>query len=87
MGGKITPSPPPSPAFWFSLNNSEALKAVTLKAVTFYWRHLCKFGITNLPQSPNIGENSDGAISGLWISNQSVIKKIVITPEPAMILT
>ena len=32
------------------------------------------FGIPNLPQSPDIGQNSDGAISYFWISCQSVIK-------------
>ena len=36
--------------------------------------------------SPDIGQNSDGGISDFWISGQSLIKKIVITQEPVMIL-
>ena len=34
-----------------------------------------KFGIPNLSQSPDIGENSDGDISDFWISGQSCIKE------------
>ena len=33
-----------------------------------------KFGIPTLPQSPNIGQNSDRGISNFWISGQSLIK-------------
>ena len=36
---------------------------------------LAKFGIPNLNQSPDIGQNSDGDISDLWITGQSLIKK------------
>ena len=32
-----------------------------------------KFGIPNSPQSPDIGQNSDGAISDFRISGQSFI--------------
>ena len=46
-----------------------------------------KFGISDLLQSPDIGQNSVGAISDFRISGQSVVKKILITPEPVMILT
>ena len=46
-----------------------------------------KFGIHNLPQSPNIRLNSDGGISDFPISGQSLIKETVITPKPVMILT
>ena len=46
-----------------------------------------KFGIPNLPQSPDIVQNSDVGISNFQISGQSFIKKIVTTPEPVMILT
>ena len=46
-----------------------------------------KFGIPNSPKSPDIRQNSDRCISIFWISGQSLIKKIVITPEPVMILT
>ena len=34
-----------------------------------------KFGIPNSPQSPDIGQNSDGGISDFWISGQSLIKE------------
>ena len=34
-----------------------------------------KFGITNLLNSPGVGENSDGGIFDFWISGQSLIKE------------
>ena len=34
-----------------------------------------KFGIRNTPQSPDIGQKSDGVISDFWISSQSLIKQ------------
>ena len=34
-----------------------------------------KFGIPNLPQSPDIGQNSDKSISEFRISGQSFVKK------------
>ena len=46
-----------------------------------------KFGVRYSPQSPDIGQNSDGGISNFRISVQSFIKETVITPEPLMILT
>ena len=63
MGGgdggiKLTPC-------WFFLHNSEAVKAVT---------KFVKFGIPKLPQSPDIGLNSDGGISDFRITGQSLIK-------------
>ena len=61
---------PHLPCSCFSLNNSEKVKAVTLT----FLRH-AKFGILNLPQSPDIGQNSDGGISNFWISGQSLIKE------------
>ena len=48
---------------------------------------MCQIDIPNLPQSPNIAQNSDRSICNFWISGQSLIKKIIITPEPVMILT
>ena len=36
---------------------------------------MCKFGIPNLPQSPDIWQNSDGGISNFLISGQSLIKE------------
>ena len=34
-----------------------------------------KFGIPNLPQSPDIGQGSDEGIYNFWISGQSLIKE------------
>ena len=68
---------PPSP-HWFSLNNSEMIKAVTLVFCIIQYNFIrdihAKFGIPTLPQSPNIGQNSDRGISNFWISGQSLIK-------------
>ena len=44
-----------------------------------------KFGIPNSSQSPDIGQNSYGGILDFPIFGQSLIKRIVITPEPVMI--
>ena len=73
-GGNFTPSP-----CWFFLNNSETVKAETL-AFCSIQLHLirdvrAKFGIPYLPQSPDIGQNSDGGISDFQISSQSLIKR------------
>ena len=38
-----------------------------------------------ISQSPDISQNTDGDISDIWISGQSLLK-IAITLEPAMIL-
>ena len=46
-----------------------------------------KFDIPNTPQSPDIGQNSDRGISDFRISGQSLLKKIVMPPEPVMTLT
>ena len=63
---------------WFSLNNSETVKAATL-ALCSIQLHLirdvrAKFGFPYSPQSLDIGQNSDGRISNFWISGQSLIK-------------
>ena len=62
-----------------SLNNSETVKAVTLAFCSiqehFIRNILAKFGISNLPQSPDIGQNSDAGISDFQISGQSFIKE------------
>ena len=34
-----------------------------------------KFGVPDFPQSPDIGQNSDGGISNFQISRQSLIKE------------
>ena len=72
-GGNFTPT-----TCWFSLNNSEMVKATTL-AFCSIQLHLnrdvrAKFGIPYSPQSPDIGQNSDGGISDFRISGQSLIK-------------
>ena len=41
-----------------------------------------KFGLLDLPQSLVIRKNSDAGISDLRISDQYLIKKIAIIPEP-----
>ena len=42
--------------------------------VTFYRDNLAEFGIPDLPQSPDIGQNSDGGIFDFRISGQFLIK-------------
>ena len=79
------------PPSWISLNNSKTVKAATLEFCSIQLHSIrdihATFGIHNLSQSPDIGQNSDGGISDFRISGQSLIKKIVIIPEPVMILT
>ena len=51
-------------------------------------RDICvKFGIPHSRKSPDIGQNSDGDVSDLRISGKSLVKEIVIAPEPTMTLT
>ena len=45
------------------LNNSELIRDIR-----------AKFAIANLPQSPYVGQNSDGGISDFRISGQSLLK-------------
>ena len=64
---------------WFSLNNSETVKAATL-AFCSIQLHLIrdvrtKFGIPYSLQSPDIGQNSDGGISDFRIPGQSLTKR------------
>ena len=74
MEGKILH--PPS---WFSLNNSETVKVATLafcKIQLHLIRNvLAKFCIPYSPQSPDIGQNSDGGICNFQIYGQSLIKR------------
>ena len=55
------------------------VKAVTLafSSIQYYFiRNIrAKFGIPNLPQYPDIGQNSEGGISDFRISGQSLIKE------------
>ena len=64
---------------WFSLNNSETVNAVTLEFYRiekhFIRNIFAKFGILNLPQSLDIGQNSDKGITDFRISGQFLIKK------------
>ena len=79
------------PPSWFFLNNSKKVKAVTLEFCSIQYNSIggirAKFGIHDLPQSLDIGQNSDEGISDFPVSGQFFIKKIVITLEPVMILT
>ena len=56
----------PPPPYFFSLNNSEMLKAATLVFRSILQHFLrdvrAKFGIPNLPQAPDMGQNADGGI-------------------------
>ena len=58
------------PPYWFSLNNSEMVKAVILAFCSIqqhFIRDICsKFGIPILPQSPDIVQNSEEGISDFW---------------------
>ena len=71
-GGNFTPG-------WFSFNNSETVKAVTLTFCSIQYHFItdirAKFGIPNFPQSSDIGQNSDGGISDFWISCKCLIKE------------
>ena len=73
--GVILPPPP----CWFFLNHSEKVKAVTLVFFSIQLHFIkdisAKFVITNLPQPPDIGQNSDGGISNFRISRQLLIKE------------
>ena len=69
VGGGGNFIPPPSS---FSLNNPEMVKAFS----NIFIRDIrTKFGISNLPQSPDIEQNSDGGISDFRISGQFLIKE------------
>ena len=65
--------------YWFCLNNSDTVKAVTLAFCSiqsnFVGDVLDNFGIHYFSQSPDIGQNSDGGISDFRISGQSLIKE------------
>ena len=71
MGSNFTP--------WFSLNNSETVKAVPLafwRIQKHFIRKICvNFGIPNSPQSPDIRQNSDWGICDIRISCQSLKKE------------
>ena len=77
-GRKVHPLPPPS--FWFFLNNSEAVNAVTLTYLSELSNNLLgtsipKLGVPNLSQSPDIKQSSDEGISNFQTSCQSLIKE------------
>ena len=64
---------------WFSLNDSETVKAVTPAFCSIQEHFIrnvhAKFSIPNSSQSPDIGQNSDGDISDFHISDQSLINE------------
>ena len=65
--------------FWFSLNNSETVKAVTLvfwSIQQLFNRDIrTKFGIPNWFRSSDIGQNSDEGISDFRIFRQALINE------------
>ena len=64
---------------WFSLNNSETVKDVTLAFCSIqklFIKDICvKFGIPNSPQSPDIDQNSDGCISIFSVTGEFFINE------------
>ena len=66
------------PPSWISLNNSKTVKAVTLEFCSIQLHSVrdihVKFSIHNLPQSADIGQNSDGCISD-FKGNKTTSKK------------
>ena len=66
------------PPSWFSLNNSETVKAVTLAFCSIQQHFIryvhAKVGILNLLQTPDIEHNSDGGVPDARISGQFLIK-------------
>ena len=72
MGGNFTPC-------WFSLNNLETIKAITLAFCSIQQHFIrdirAKFDISNFGQSPDVGQNSGEGISDFRISGQSIIKE------------
>ena len=77
MGGNPPPSPPSS--CWFSYNNSEMVKAVTLEFYSIQEHFIKnirgKFSFPNSFQSPDIGKNSDRDISTLFPWSIHLIKE------------
>ena len=73
-GGNFT-SPSAS---WFSLNNSDTVKTGNTGILHSIQKHIIrnirpKLGIPNLPQTLDIGQNTDGGISDFRISAQILI--------------
>ena len=62
----------------FSLNNSEMVKFVTLTFCSIHQQFTgdvrVEFGSPQWPQSPDIGQPSDGGISNFRISGEAIIK-------------
>ena len=65
--------------WWFSLKNSEKVKAVNLSFCciqqNFTGDIFAKFNIPYSTQSPDIRQKSDKGISNFWISGRSLIKE------------
>ena len=69
MGVKFTPC-------WFSLDNSETVKAVTVTFCSIqedFVQHIC--AKCSIPNSSDIGKNADRGISNFWISGPSFLNK------------
>ena len=67
------------PCWWFSLNNSETVKAVILVFCSIQWHFIentrVKFGILDWPLSLDIGKSSDRGISDFRVSVQFFINE------------
>ena len=78
--GNFTPS-----SCWFSLNNSETVKAAILAFCIIQQQFIRdirgKFGIPNLFQSLDNRQKSDGGISFFQISGQSLLKENYHNPK------
>ena len=76
-GGDFYPPPPLS--LWFSLNNSETIKTVTLVFCSIQKHFIrdihAKFDIPNSLHSPDIGQSSGCGIFEFQISGQSLTKE------------
>ena len=65
---------------WFSLNNSERVKPVTLEFFSIFPNIFVEKFLPNLasltpPSLQIFGKNADGGISDFWLSGQSLIKE------------
>ena len=65
--------------FLIPRNNSETVQVVILAFSSDHQHFIrdirTKFGVPNSPQSPGIGQNTDGCITDLRISGQSYYKR------------
>ena len=73
--------------FPWQLRSSKSCKPIC-SIKQFFIRHIpAKFGITHLPHSPDIGQNSEGLFAIFKFPFDPLKTKIGITPEPVFIST